>query len=254
MNVSIITVCRNSEKTIVRALDSVYGQRHITIQHVIVDGVSSDDTLDLIRAHPNPNIELVSEPDAGIYDALNKGLVRAKGDVVGFLHSDDIFASDETVARMVGLLEEHDVEGVYANLRYINGLNDQSVREWKSKAFEPHLLKRGWMPPHPTIFLRSSVYKRLGGFDTSYRIAGDYEFVLRLFKDELFSSFHAPQTEVIMNTGGASNGSVRRVIQKMREDIAAMLQHGVNPWIALPLKNLSKVCQITALRSVFGNY
>lgn len=242
MKVSIITACYNSEKSILSALKSVEEQNYPDIEHIIVDGASTDDTLGIVQQFESTNISLVSEPDEGIYDALNKGIARSAGDVIGFLHSDDRFANSQSVSSLLAYIRKGQV-GVYSDLKYIGAETGRTVRHWRAKQFQPHFLSRGWMPPHPTLFLNSQVYKELGGFDTSYTIAADYEFVLKLFARYGSSIGYLPKVEVLMATGGVSNRSFRNILLKMKEDARAMSNHDISPFRGLLMKNLTKIPQ-----------
>jgi glycosyltransferase len=219
-------------------------QRYQSVEHVIVDGASTDGTWEVVQAHDSPRKLAVSEPDQGIYDALNKGIARSSGEVIGFLHADDVFADAEVLERVVEAFSDPAVEVVYGDLQYVHR-NDVSrvIRHWRSAPFTPTKLARGWMPPHPTLYVRSSVYERLGGFDTSYRIAADYDFIVRLFTQPGLRAVYLPHVLVKMRMGGASNRSLANVIQKSREDLRALRRHRVGGIGALAWKNLSKLAQ-----------
>ncbi|QXP84013.1 glycosyltransferase family 2 protein [Methylococcus sp. Mc7] len=244
MRISVVTACYNSRETIRDALDSVALQRYPHKEHVIIDGASTDGTLELVRAHGSPEVLAASEPDGGIYDALNKGIRRSNGDVIGFLHADDVFADDEVLERVAQEFSDPMVDAVYGDLQYV-GKDDVTriIRHWRSAPFTRQKLSRGWMPPHPTLYVRRSIYERLGGFDTSYRIAADYDFILRLFTQPGLRAVYLPHVLVKMRLGGASNRSLANVIQKSREDLRALRRHRVGGIGALAWKNLSKLAQ-----------
>lgn len=187
---------------------------------------------------------MVSEPDHGIYDALNKGLALARGEVVGFLHSDDFYAHSGVLTQVAEAFADPDVCAVYGDLDYVLRTDtNKVVRHWKSSAFEFKRLRQGWMPPHPTLYVRREWYRRIGGFDTSYRIAGDYHSVLNLFSQPGFRAAYIPDVLIKMRTGGESNRSLQNLWVKSCEDLRALRQTGVGGYLALGWKNLSKIKQ-----------
>ncbi|SFT81759.1 glycosyltransferase family 2 protein [Halomonas saccharevitans] len=247
LKISVITACYNSQATIGEAIASLKQQRWPHIEHVVIDGASKDGTVAVARQTLGEGDVLVSEPDRGIYDALNKGIERASGEVLGFLHSDDLFAQDEVLAKVAAYFEDPKVGAVYGDLQYVDAADtNRVIRHWTSGAFSHGKLKRGWMPPHPTFFMRRELYRELGGFDLDYRIAGDYDALLRYLSSEKVKVAYLPEVLVKMRVGGASNGSLKQILRKSREDVAAMRNNGINPLVALPYKNLSKLPQFLA--------
>ena len=246
LSFSVITASYNRVGTLAQALDSVQGQQGVGVEHIVIDGGSTDGSLELLRSRPLPPAVLVSEPDSGIYDALNKGLQRATGAVVGFLHSDDWLAHPRVLERVAAAFADPAVEAVYGDLDYVSADGGRVIRGWRSGAFEPVRLAAGWMPPHPTLYLRREVYQRLGGFDTGFQISADYEFMLRLLGPGPGGSVrpaYLPEVLVKMRWGGASNRSLGRLIRKSREDYTALRRHGVGGLGTLLRKNLSKLPQ-----------
>ncbi|WP_204758421.1 glycosyltransferase family 2 protein [Halomonas urmiana] len=244
LTISVITACFNSQATIGEAIATLKRQRWPHIEHVVIDGASKDDTVAVARQTLGEGDVLVSEPDRGIYDALNKGIDRASGEVVGFLHSDDLYAHDEVLSRVAACFEDPTVGAVYGDLQYVDAADTgRVIRHWTSGAFSHGKLKRGWMPPHPTFFMRRELYQELGGFDLGYQIAGDYDALLRYLASEKVKVTYLPEVLVKMRVGGASNGSLKQILRKSREDVAAMRNNGINPLVALPYKNLSKLPQ-----------
>lgn len=242
--ISIITASFNSEKTIGAAIASLKCQSWPAIEHVVIDGLSRDATVDIARQTLTDSDILVTEPDRGIFDALNKGLFKATGNVVGFLNSDDLLADSQVLSKVAACFEDPEIGAVYGDLQYVSSSDpDKVIRHWKSGTFERHKLRRGWMPPHPTFYMRRELYRLLGGFDESYRIAGDYEALLRYLNHESLHIRYLPEVLVKMRLGGASNGSLKAVVNKSREDYRAMRQNGINPFLALPCKNFSKITQ-----------
>ncbi|MBP1839099.1 glycosyltransferase family 2 protein [Formosa algae] len=248
MKVSIITATYNSEKTIQDCLNSVLSQKYNNIEYIIIDGASSDNTLNIIEdvKQTHTNVISMSEPDKGIYDALNKGINRASGDIIGFLHSDDFFASSETISHIVEAFNDENIDGVYGDLHYINSTNSEKiVRNWKSKSFSKKLLKQGWMPAHPTLFLKKSVYLNHGVFNLNFKIAADYDLMLRIFKDDSLSFKYLPEVVTKMRVGGASNRSLKNIWLKTREDYMAVKGNNLGaPVLVICSKNLSKIPQL----------
>jgi glycosyltransferase len=245
--VSVVTATWNCANTIEDCLQSVAAQSWPHREHVVIDGGSQDGTLGLLELHRQQIGTLLSEPDKGIYDALNKGIARASGDVVGFLHADDLYAHDDALANVARAFEDSSVCAVYGDLQYVRKEDtSQVVRHWASCPFEPHILRKGWMPPHPTLYVRREWYERIGGFDINYRIAADYFSVLQLFSQPGFRAVHLPEVLVKMRVGGASNRSLKNIIRKSHEDYYALRRSnfGLLPAVmALGIKNLSKLGQ-----------
>jgi glycosyltransferase involved in cell wall biosynthesis len=244
MKISVITAVFNNRDTIAEALDSALTQTHPDVELVVIDGGSTDGTVAVLQRYADRLAVLVSEPDHGIYDALNKGIARADGEVVGFLHSDDLFADIAVLSRIAAAFADPAVDAVYGDLLYVRKDDpSQVVRTWRADAFSPARLARGWMPPHPTFYVRRAVYERLGGYDTSYRIAADYDCVLRLLGKGGGRAAYIPEVMVKMRVGGASNRSLKNILQKSREDYRALRVNGVGGLRALAWKNLSKLPQ-----------
>ena len=244
MKISIVTAVYNRVSTVGQAIESVQGQTHPDIEHLIQDGGSKDGTLDVIHRLANGTTCLVSEPDGGIYDAINLGIGRASGDVVGLMHSDDAFAHNDVLTRVAQLFEDPDVDAVYGDLDYVSATDDSRViRHWKSGPYHRGLLKRGWMPPHPTFYMRRHLFETWGLYDTSFRIAADYDAMLRYLWTGQIRAAYLPEVMVKMRLGGASNGSLKRILRKSREDYRALRNNGVGGMGSLALKNTSKLKQ-----------
>jgi glycosyltransferase len=243
MKISLITVSYNSAATIADTLRSVAAQSHPDVEHIVVDGGSRDDTLAIVRACGAHVARVVSEPDKGIYDAMNKGLRLATGDLVGQLNADDMLAAPDTLARIAAAATPG-VSAVYGDLVYVDkDRPEQVVRYWRSGAFSAGRLRYGWMPPHPTLYLRRSVLASLGEFDLRLRIAADYDFMLRCLCQPDFNVAYLPQVLVRMRTGGASNRSLQALVNKSREDLFALRKNGVGGVFSLLCKNARKVPQ-----------
>jgi glycosyltransferase involved in cell wall biosynthesis len=243
MKISIITSTYNSKNTLQDTFASVRCQKDVTLEYIIIDGASTDGTLDLIQKNKLVTT-YISEPDKGIYEALNKGIQLATGDVIGFVHSDDVLASDTILSQIAKAFENKDIDGVYGDLQYVAHSNtNQVIRHWKSEPFHPKLLKQGWMPAHPTLFLKRAVYKKYGNFDLSYKIAADYDFILRILKEETLKFSYIPKVITKMRVGGMSNRSVKNILQKSKEDYRAVTSNKVGGLLSVLRKNTSKIKQ-----------
>ena len=244
LNVSIITVCYNSSKTIVDTIRSVNIQTYPNIEHIFVDGLSLDNTVELIRRNSNRNNLIISEKDKGLYDAINKGISNAGGDVIGILHSDDFFNSPDIILDLVTKIQKENLDAIYGDLQYVNETNtNKTVRYWKSSEFTPKLIKKGWMPAHPTLFLKKEVFKTHGLYDLKFTISSDYDFMLRVLKDDTIKFGYLPMVVTNMRIGGASNKNLKNIAIKMIEDYKAIRKNNSGNIITLILKNTSKIKQ-----------
>lgn len=247
IKISVITVCYNSAATLRETLLSVAEQTHPDVEHIIVDGGSSDSSLSLVRQYRRHDGPLVSEPDRGIYDAMNKGLALATGDVVGFLNSDDVYADSHVLSRIAEVFAEPAVAACYGDLVYVAASRpDRVVRHWRSRPYRAGLCKRGWMPAHPTFYVRREAYKRHGGFDESLHIAADFEICLRLLEVQRLPATYLPGVLVKMRTGGVSNSSLKNVIRSNQEVSKALRKHGYPAGFLLILRKLA--AKLTQLR------
>lgn len=247
MKISVITATYNCGSTLRTTLESMAVQTHPDIEHLVIDGGSKDDTIELVKqwtAHP---ITWESGKDKGIYDALNKGIAKASGDVVGFLHADDVLQDERVLAKIAKAFEDPSVQAVYGDLVYVAPDDlGRVIRTWHSGSFHVDKLRRGWMPPHPTFYVRRSLYQQLGGFDLQYRIAADYDNMLRLLSGPDGSGIrtaYVPEVLVRMRTGGVSNRSLRNILQKSREDLRIVRRNRVGGLGTIAMKNLSKISQ-----------
>jgi len=244
LSISVVTAVYNRKATIAEAINSVAAQTYPSVEHVIQDGGSTDGTRDIIKDTAGPSAKIESLPDHGIYDAINKGIGRATGDVIGLMHSDDFFASETVLADVADALADPDVDGVYGDLDYVAADNtDKIIRKWRSGAYDPRRLRRGWMPPHPTLYLRREVFTTWGTYDTSFQIAADYDAMLRYLAKGQIRLAYVPKVLVKMRVGGESNRSLARILRKSREDYRALHTNGVGGFGALAAKNLSKLGQ-----------
>jgi glycosyltransferase involved in cell wall biosynthesis len=243
VKVSIVIVVYNNRSTVAQAIESVLSQRDADIELIVVDGASTDGTREVLAQYASYISVLVSEPDQGIYDALNKGIGLATGDIVGFLHSDDLLADDAAITRVIDCMQDSRVDAVYGDLVYVRqGDTERVVRTWRAGGFIPSSLARGWMPPHPTFYARREIYKRFGSFDTTFRIAADYDCMLRFLKAGI-RVVYIPHLQVRMRVGGISNRSFASIVAKSVEDFRALRNNNIGAAVALICKNVRKVPQ-----------
>lgn len=244
IKISVVTAVFNGEKTIGQAIESVLAQNYPAIESVVIDGASRDATLSILRPYRSRLGKLISEPDEGIYDALNKGIQHATGDVVGFLHADDLFEDEGVIGKVAAAFEDPNIDAVYGDLVYVRHDNiGRIIRYWKSGCYDQAALARGWMPPHPTFYVRRTVYEQLGGFDLRYQIAADYDTILRFLVVGKIRAAYIPEVLVRMRVGGISNRSLRTIFRKSKEDLRALRSNRVGGVGVLLWKNLSKLPQ-----------
>ena len=228
MKVSVITACYNSARTIADTIGSVAAQRYRGIEHIVVDGGSTDGTLEIIAARRASIAGLVPGPDRGIYDALNKGLAASSGDIVGFLHADDVYAGDDVIDCVVREMTAHSLDAVYGNVAFVRGDDlERVVRVYRSGRFRPSRIAWGWMPAHPALFLARSVFEKFGRFKTDYAIAADFEFVARTFPTPGFRYRYLPKVLVKMRMGGISTRGWRSTVTLNREVLRACRENGI---------------------------
>jgi glycosyltransferase involved in cell wall biosynthesis len=236
MKVSIITVCFNSARTLGDTIASVSAQQYPDVEHLVIDGGSTDGTLDVIERHREKLAKVVSEPDRGIYDAMNKGLVLASGDVIGFLNADDLYADREVLSRVMTVMEREGLDALLGDVEFYKPENPaRTLRRYRSAQFRPDRIAWGWMPAHPALFLHRRVYERFGLFRTDYRIAGDFEYCARIFRDHTLVYRSLPETLVRMRTGGISTGGLRNTVLLNREVLRACRENGIDT-------NMLKIC------------
>mgnify|MGYP001191707625 CR=1 FL=1 len=248
MKISIVTVTYNSSGTVRDTLESIAKQNYPNLEHIIVDGLSKDNTLDIVREFSHV-AKVISEKDKGIYDAMNKGLQLATGDVIGILNSDDFYTGPAVISRVATAFEDSAVDAVYGDLQYVKQDNVKLVtRTWKAGAFQKRYLYYGWMPPHPTFFVRRQVYEKAGTFNTTLRSAADYELMLRLLLKHNISAGYIPEVLVKMRAGGMSNASLKHRLKANREDAMAWKLNELKPYFfTMWLKPLRKVFQFNPI-------
>jgi len=252
MKVSIVTAVYNSKHYIEGCIKIVLRQNLPHLEYIVIDGGSTDGTLDIIKRYDADISKWTSGPDGGIYDALNKGIRLATGHVIGVLHADDMYAHDGVLAKVVSGMTAHNVDSCYGDLLYVDKNDTEKIiRYWKSRPYEKGMFGRGWMPPHPTFFVRKEIYERYGSFNTDFRIASDYELMLRFLEKEKISTWYIPEVLIKMRTGGASNRSLKNIALKTAEDYKAWsVNHLRRKFYTIPLKNFSKIPQFFLRRSL----
>ena len=245
LKVSIITVCFNSEKTIEDTIKSVVNQTYENIEYIVIDGGSTDKTIEIINKYKENISTLISEKDNGIYDAINKGIKLASGDIIANLNSDDFYIDNKVISDVVAAFNEAKTDLLYADLYYVDTKDTSKIiRYWKSKQYKEGLFLKGWMPPHPTFFVKKEVYQNYGMFNLEFKSAADYEIMLRFIHRYKASITYLPRVIVRMRVGGVSNASLKNRIKANREDKRAWEINGLKPHpLTLIFKPLSKLGQ-----------
>jgi glycosyltransferase involved in cell wall biosynthesis len=245
LKVSIITIVFNNCETISDAVESVLGQTYPNIEYIVIDGLSTDGTKEALERYDGKITKLISEKDGGLYEAINKGIEMATGEVIGFLHSDDIFYSNDTVAKIAEAFLRSDAESVYGDLLYVQKSDtDKVVRNWVSGKYKRENFIFGWMPPHPTFYVKLEVYQRLGLYNTSFKSAADYELMLRYLYKHSITTTYIPEKLVKMRVGGKSNVTLKNRLRANQEDYRAWLLNDLKPpFYTRYLKPLRKLIQ-----------
>ena len=242
--ISIVTVTRNSAATIEDTILSVAGQSYQYFEHIIIDGASTDGTLDIINKHIGKFSKLISEPDAGIYDAMNKGIRLATGDVVGFLNADDVYSDSNVLDAIANSFKNTAVSACFGDLVYMDESLSKLVRYWKSQSYQDGLFEKGWMPAHPTFFVRRTVFKRYGDFDLTFKLQSDFDLTMRFLSIYKIKSIYLPKVLVKMRVGGATNRSISNIFKGNIEAYQICRKNGlkVSP-LFIFMKILSRVPQ-----------
>jgi glycosyltransferase involved in cell wall biosynthesis len=250
LKISVITAVRNAADCVALTLDSVRGQSVSAVEHIVIDGASSDGTLEVIRRRGGHVAQLVSEPDSGIYDAFNKGVSLASGEVVGFLNAGDTYVSSDVLAFVQDCMSSPELDAVYGDVVIVDPADSLRVlRHYRSEDFRPARLAQGFMPAHPALFVRRRVYERIGGFDPGFQQAGDFEFCLRAFLVHGISYRYVPEALVRMRSGGVTNRGLRSKLINTREMLQACRRHGiVTSYLRLSLRLPVKALEMLALR------
>lgn len=231
MKISLITVTYNSEATIANTIESVLKQSHKDIEYMIIDGCSNDDTLKILKYYEamfKDRMHIISEPDKGIYDAMNKGISMVTGELIGILNSDDYYTSDDVLSTIANFFKHNDAEAIYGDIHFINDKNpDKCVRYYSSAFFRPWLLRFGFMPAHPSFYVRREVYEKYGLYSLDYKIASDYDMMVRLFHKYKIRAKYIKKDFVTMRIGGVSTKNIRNRILITREDVKACKNNGM---------------------------
>jgi len=227
LKISVITAAFNSATTISDTLLSVASQSYSDFEHIIVDGQSRDDTVETVKAHWHSRLVINSEPDEGIYDAMNKGLKIAQGEIMGFLNADDLFADSEVLARVSKAFKDPDVDVCFGDLVYVTQDMCRVVRFWKSGPYKRGSFTRGWSPAHPTFYIRRSALERLGFFDLNYTLAADTEFMMRYLETGSLRCLYIPHIQVRMRVGGATNRSFKNILRQNCEIFNALKKNAL---------------------------
>jgi glycosyltransferase involved in cell wall biosynthesis len=245
MKVSIITVTYNSEAYLQDCIDSVIHQRYSDIEHIIIDAASTDGTLDIIRRYDNHIAQWISEKDNGMYDAINKGIALASGGIIGILNSDDKLASEDVIGDIVSCFMDQHVDAVYGDLIYVDKLNTARIlRYWKGANYKRYRFNYGWMPAHPTFYVRTSLIADLGGYESHYYTAADYEFMARYLYRFRINAKYLPKLIVKMRSGGQSNKNIVIRLRANRRDYLAMKKNKIPfPLTVSVLKPIIKLHQ-----------
>lgn len=247
LRVSVITVCFNSAATIGDTMSSIAAQEGVEVEHIVVDGKSTDGTMHVIRNHPWKPDRVISEPDRGIYDAMNKGIRVATGEIVGFLNADDVYDNPGVLKQIAAAFADPGVDATYADLLYVYPDDTtRVVRYWRSGEYMPGAFLRGWVPAHPTFYVRRALLERYGYFKCEHRLAADFELMLRLIVRHHIRLRYIPSIQVRMRTGGATNQNLRNVVRQNLEILRAFGENGVappNPMVFVARKTLAKLGQ-----------
>lgn len=245
MKITIITVVYNAEQYIRDCIESVLAQTYLNKEYILIDGNSTDKTYQIAQEYKEEISVLISGPDQGMYDALNKGISLATGDIIGILNADDILADREVISKVAQKFEEEKVDAIYGDLNYVAQNNVAQIqRKWRSNNTKPKDLALGWMPAHPTLYLKTRLFQQFGGYKLNYGSAADYELMLRFLYKNQVSSAYLPVLMVNMRNGGMSNQTMKHRYSAMLNDYAALKHNGIPvPFLALILKKLRKIRQ-----------
>ena len=238
MKISVITVSYNNASTIQDTITSIASQDYSNVEHIVIDGASTDGTVDIVNSAQSVK-KFISEPDHGIYDAMNKGIAIATGDIVGTLNADDFYIDHSVLNEVAKVFSDPSVDACYADLVYVDAKDtNKIVRYWQSQTYRPGLFKHGWMPAHPTFFVRRHLYDELGNFDLEFKIQSDFELTMRFLEIYRIKTVYLPKILVKMRIGGVSNNSVKTII---RGNIEAYRACKKNHLAITPLFNLQKI-------------
>lgn len=250
MKVTIITAVFNGAATLDKTIQSVISQTYPNIEHIVIDGASTDGSVNIAKSYTGDRCRVISEKDRGLYDALNKGISLAEGEIIGILNADDVYVDANLIEDLAThFASDSDLDCIYGDLNFVAKKKGKEilVSKWIAGELSHQKLKYGWMPPHPTIFFRRSVYKNIGCFDIGFQISSDYDLILRAFAIKDFKSKYIPRLMVNMQLGGLSNRSWKNIATKMIEDYSVMKKNKISPITALFFKNMRKWGQASRL-------
>lgn len=244
MKISIITCVLNNSKYIKHSLESFQSQNYRNKEHIIIDGGSTDDTVVKVKKFKNKNQFLFSSKDLGIYHAINKGIKLSSGKIIGILHSDDFYYHNKVISDVSEIFKNSNVDFVYGDLQYVSKQYPYKIiRKWKAGKFNEKNLYKGWMPPHPTVFIKKKIFKIIGYYNTKYKISSDYDFLIRILNQKSIKKKYMQKTIVKMRIGGKSNRSIINIINKSIEDFKIIKKNKIGGFVTLFNKNYSKLSQ-----------
>lgn len=243
MKISLVTVVYNAQNTIAQCIQSVISQKHPDIEYIVIDGGSTDNTLQIIEQYRSAISFFVSEPDKGIYDAINKGIKKATGQIIGTLNADDRLADDQVISGVAQVFTQQDIDAVYGNLNFVD-VTGKITRKWVSKQCRANSFNRGFMPPHPTFYCKRDLFKKLGFYSLEYGSAADYELMVRFMHLYKIKCFYLNKIMVAMLNGGVSNKSFQNRLKAWGFDLKAMRNNGIRfPVLTLAFKPIRKILQ-----------
>ena len=245
LKISIITVSYNAESSIEDTIQSVLSQTYLNVEYIIIDGESTDDTIDICNKYKDKINTIVTEPDKGLYDAMNKGIAIATGDVIGVLNADDFYAHADVLSRVASKFESDNIDGLYADLVYVDAVDTSKItRTWVSGIYRDNSFLKGWMPPHPTFFVKNECYQKFGNYSLKLKSAADYELMLRMIHKHKIQLGYLPEVTVRMRVGGVSNSSFKNRLNANKEDRRAWEMNDLKPnALTFIRKPLSKIWQ-----------
>ena len=243
MKISILTCVLNNERFIVEAIKSFQKQSYENKEHVIIDGGSTDETVSIIKKLKNNSTIFISSNDNGIYDAINKGVNLASGDIIGILHSDDVYDNESVISQVIEVFKKTNSDLVYGDLVYVTKNKNLNIRYWQAGLFLDENIKKGWMPPHPTVFVKKKIFEKIGNYNTDYTISSDYDFLIRALTNKEIKKQYIKKTLIKMRIGGTSNKSISNLFKKTFEDYKIIKKNKIGGFLTLLNKNFLKIRQ-----------
>ena len=243
MKISILTCVLNNERFIDEAIKSFQKQSYENKEHVIIDGGSTDETVSIIKKLKNNSTIFISSNDNGIYDAINKGVNLASGDIIGILHSDDVYDNESVISQVIEVFKKTNSDLVYGDLVYVTKNKNLNIRYWQAGLFLDENIKKGWMPPHPTVFVKKKIFEKIGNYNTDYTISSDYDFLIRALTNKEIKKQYIKKTLIKMRIGGTSNKSISNLFKKTFEDYKIIKKNKIGGFFTLLNKNFLKIRQ-----------